>query len=82
MSVFQMESYMKNNLLSIVKLCQDYNFEFHKDVCYVIDPNSNQVVTNAKLDHDNLFKFCEFTSSKYPLQKILILMCGMKGLLI
>ena len=58
---------LKTNLLSIAKLCQDYKVEFYKDTGYVIDPQTNQVVANAKLDHDNLFKFHEFSTSRYSL---------------
>ena len=59
---------LKSNLLSIPKLCQDYKVEFHKDMCSIIDPSTNEVIANAKMDHDNLFKFYEFTASRYSLQ--------------
>ena len=35
---------LKYNLLFVVKLCQDYKVEFHRDMCSIIDPNTNEVV--------------------------------------
>ena len=54
---------LKTNLLSVSKLCQDYKIEFYKDKCYVIDPQTKQVIAHAKLDNDNLFKFHKFSNS-------------------
>jgi hypothetical protein len=63
---------LKYNLLSVVKLCQDYKIEFYKDMCYVIDPNTKEVVANAKLGHDNLFQFSGFTSSRNSMHKDIV----------
>lgn len=73
---------LKSNLLLVAKLCQDYKVEFHKDMCYVIDPNTNQVVVNAKLDHDNSFKFMSLPLEGTLCKQIMVLMCGIKGLVI
>lgn len=58
---------MKTNLISVSKLCQDYKIEFFKDMCYIIDPNQNKVIANAKLDNDNLFNFYDFSKSRSSL---------------
>ena len=41
-------------------------------MCSIIDPNTNKVVANAKLGHDNLFKFSRFTSSRNSMQKDIV----------